>query len=349
LIGTVFHWDFYPYQGENRRLAEFPDFKTLPLAKLPAAFDAYCNDHFGFRNTFLRRYNRLSKKILHTSRVMHGADGWMFLRSTIHDYMGFRKYTEPSVKALSDTLISRKAQAEKAGITCLAVIAPDKIKVYPDKLENLNPPPDTIRRMDQLEAALPTSFKTNLLYLCDALKAARTEREVYYANDTHWTDYGAYIGYLEIIRRLRTWHPGLKELPLDAFDIVKTSHIGDLSILSSEDNSIPAEIIEVKNSMGISATNYPVGLAQNWHAWRNAKPPQLFTNPAGQGRLLVFHDSFGGSLMKFLPSNFEQTAFFLMYSSPEALDALIKEFRPDCIIEIHVERRMELFLTRIND
>ncbi|MFA6173007.1 MAG: hypothetical protein WC701_04920 [Kiritimatiellales bacterium] len=346
-VGTVFHWDFYPYQGENRKLAEFPDFKTLSLAELPEAFDAYCNDHFGFRNTFLRRYTRLSKQLLKSGKkdVVLGSDNWMFLDTTLKDYMGFRKWPETTVKKLSDTLLSRKEQLALKGIPYLLVIAPDKIKIYPDKKPELNPATNTIRRIDQLKSALPESFKTNLLYLCDALKAARAEKETYYANDTHWTDYGAYIGYRETIRRMQTWRPDLKALPLDSLNITAISHEGDLVAMNGSGKPIPAECLNLNESQKISVTDYPVGPAQNWHIWpKNVAPPQLFTNPAGRGRLLIFHDSFGEPLMRFIPSNFEQTAFFWIYSSPEALDALIAEFHPDFVVEIHVERRIDLFL-----
>lgn len=347
LLGTFFHWDFYPYQGENRKLAELPDCRRLSLAELPAACDAYCNDHFGFRNTFLRHYTRLTKKYLKGGKkeMALGRDGWMFLDKTIRDYMGLYKLPEPAAKELAGALVARKDLLARNGIPYLLVIAPDKIKIYPDKKPELQLNTNAITRMDQLRAGLPDSFQTNLLYLRDALKAARTEKQVYYVNDTHWTDYGAYVGYREIIRELQAWRPDLTPVSLEDFNTVVTNYSGDLVTMNGGGKAFPVERLIRKPHPEISVTDYPVGPAKSWHSWpANVNPPQLFTNPQGRGRVLVFHDSFGEPLKDLLPLNFGQTAFFWIYSSPEALDDLIAGFHPDLVIEIHIERRIDLFL-----
>lgn len=346
LIGTFFHWDFYPYQGENRRLAELPNVKTLPASDLPQAVDAYVNDHFGFRNTFIRRYTRLKKKIFHTSpnEVVCGADDWMFMDITIKDYMGFRPFEDSTVQTLCDILKSRKEQTALAGIPYLLAIAPDKIKVYADKKPNLDPQEDTICRLKQLQSALPRSYDANLLYLLPALTKEKEKSTVYWCNDTHWNDYGAYTGYREIIKKMQQWDPSLKPLSLNNFTQTTTHHTGDLIALNGGGKDTSATEM-TWNGAPIAVCDYPVGPEQTWHTWpKNVPPPQLYSSTQGHGRLLVLHDSFGVGLMKFLPHNFEQTAFFWIYSSPEALDALIRDFRPDLILEVHVERRMHLFL-----
>ena len=57
-LATIFSWDYYDVQ-DFRGLAEKPDIKSVGLCGFPAQFESYLNDHFGFRNTLVRRYNKM--------------------------------------------------------------------------------------------------------------------------------------------------------------------------------------------------------------------------------------------------------------------------------------------------
>ena len=54
-LGSVFDWDLYPPQNENRNLAEFPNLEKTTVETLPEEMEQYYNDHFGFRNTLIRQ------------------------------------------------------------------------------------------------------------------------------------------------------------------------------------------------------------------------------------------------------------------------------------------------------
>ncbi|MFZ0133945.1 MAG: hypothetical protein WAK95_15510 [Desulfobacterales bacterium] len=69
--------------NEKRLLAEPPElrFEWEAASEFPNKYEAYYNDHFGFRQWLIQRYNRYMKKIFGgryiNPKVLSGDDGWM--------------------------------------------------------------------------------------------------------------------------------------------------------------------------------------------------------------------------------------------------------------------------------
>lgn len=102
-----------------------------------------------------------------------------------------------------------------------------------------------------------------------------------------------------------------------------------------------------KNIAQITIEDYPLDPAdepKSWHSWPKNALPSLRINPEQTGRILVFGDSFGYHLLTYLPQHFNQTAFFQMYASKDNMTALIEDFQPDVILEIHLERMLDTFI-----
>src|SRR5262249_19364446 len=79
--------------SENRLLAERPAWPSdcETLAAFPARFEAYFNDHFGFRDTLIRWHNYAMVRWLGTSpspQVVVGRQGWLYFAGehSIDDY-----------------------------------------------------------------------------------------------------------------------------------------------------------------------------------------------------------------------------------------------------------------------
>ena len=53
-----------------------------------------------------------------------------------------------------------------------------------------------------------------LLDLRDALTRAKARHPVYYSTDSHWNDYGAYTGYVEIMRRISKYYPDARPIEI---------------------------------------------------------------------------------------------------------------------------------------
>ena len=68
--------------GENRKLATCPSFKTDSIETIPAKFETFYNDPFGFRKELIKSHNWIRYKLLKgssTGNVLTGKDNWLFL------------------------------------------------------------------------------------------------------------------------------------------------------------------------------------------------------------------------------------------------------------------------------
>jgi hypothetical protein len=343
LIGTVFGWDFCELQ-ENRKLAEFPAFKSMPLDDWPSALEDYFNDNFGFRNTFIRRHNKLMRKLEKSKEVEFGKDGWLFLnfRSVMWDYLGRKQPDTGQLDRLATRLGSRIQWLKQLDIPYFLVIPPNKITVYPEYL------PDPLPRMKgktNRECFLEYfdgRFDDNLLNFAPILIAEKTNQVVYFKTDTHWNAQGAYISYSHLIDRINPLLPGLPDkIRYEDLNKEEVDHTGDLAIIAGLPDKYPMRSIATSNPEAANWTTTELTQAvflKKEHMPLINKPPYTIHNPDGKYNALVFHDSFGGSWINLLPHHFKNTTFIFRYSTSELLQAAVENCKPDIVIEEVLER-----------
>lgn len=343
LLGSHFKWDFYEMQNENRRLAEFPNFDEIALEDWPSAFEPYFNDHFGFRNTFIRKHNRLMKKAGKSTRVINGSDGWLYYNTSdiIKDFIGYRKQIAIDPEIQCERLISRRDWLKSKGVEYLLVIVPNKLTIYSEYLpEHILEIKAETHRQALLEA-LGGRFDRNHIDLTPTLLESKEDEVVYLRTDTHWNPKGAYIGYSSMVDKISTLLPDFTEkLALSELTSTHRDYTGDLATMSGDPGKHPlvVEFIEysgtnewsrsiLTNAAFITEENMPL----------TDEPPYTIHNPNGKYNAVVFHDSFMGS-MSYLPHLFKNTTFIWRYSSEERLQLAIEHCQPDIIIEEVVER-----------
>jgi alginate O-acetyltransferase complex protein AlgJ len=141
LIMTDFSTQTVWSSTEKRRLAELPTLELKPgsLATLPSRFEAYFNDHFGYRNLFIRRYNRIMKKYFAKSPVpdvLIGKNNWLFFTESnlIDDFVGADPFTQAELETWRSNLEHKRDWLAKHGIRYLFVVAPNKQTIYPEYL-----------------------------------------------------------------------------------------------------------------------------------------------------------------------------------------------------------------------
>jgi alginate O-acetyltransferase complex protein AlgJ len=349
LLGGFWNFDFYPHEGENRTLAQFPDLGQMPLDQLPDALSDYTNDHFGFRNTFIHGYNNFYADVLgmKKGRVSKGLDDWLFFDENIKDFMGFRRFSDEQLTQITNSITKRDQWTKAQEIPFIMAIPPDKINVHGEMLPDVVPSADALTRWKQVKNNLPPLEELNIIDLKDHLVKAKTELgPLYYRNDTHWNFEGSYAAYRVILSSLKQWFPDLEPVSLDQFDYLPSENVGDLPPLMGKSNDYVQMYHKLtpKNFDLITTEVYPFSEARPWHTWPKNALPSLRTNPEQTGRILVFGDSFGYHLLTYLPQHFNQTAFFQMYASKANMTALIEEFQPDVILEIHLERMIDKFI-----
>ena len=153
------------------------------------------------------------------SNAIIGKEGWLFQisESVIQDYQNDNPFTEKQLAELQQNLDEIAAIYQKQGTALVVVVAPNKSSIYPDympaELQLMRPQ----SRFDQVVQYFQQHGQTQILDLRRELIANRTEHQVYYKTDSHWTEYGAYIAYREILNTLHTAHPELIPRELSDF------------------------------------------------------------------------------------------------------------------------------------
>lgn len=184
-------------ENENRVLEPAPEFtvENVKDGSFMSNTETYVSDHFIFRDYFMtvRTLYELATGRNRINNIYMCKDGYY-----IEEYDGLQN---------SDRIISAvKRLMERTTQTRVrAVLAPTAVTVYADKL------PATAKNADQESDRLTVENATKAyadslsegdfawVDIADALKNAGDE-QLFYKLDHHWTTYGAYVAYCEIIK-----------------------------------------------------------------------------------------------------------------------------------------------------
>ncbi len=152
-------------------------------------------------------------------KVIVGDDGWLVYTAEgdLDVYQKSESFQTENLAQFQQNLDALASNYAERGITLLVVVVPSKNTIYPERI------PEQIRqigsesKLDQVISYLKTNGNTQIIDLRPALSAARSEREMYYATDTHWNDYGAYLTYSILLDQLDEKYPNLSPRPLSDF------------------------------------------------------------------------------------------------------------------------------------
>jgi alginate O-acetyltransferase complex protein AlgJ len=301
------------------------------LAKLPRKVDAWYEDHFGLRDVFLRWHNAFKWFALHTSptpKLVLGEGGWVFTSEAmaLDDYRGAVPLSPGALEAWRRLLEQRRAWFAARGIEYMFVVAPYKTHVYPELLgprfEPLGP-----SRTDQLAAHLERTSDFRIVDLRAAVVAARAQDKpddpTFYPFGTHWTDRGAYAGYVELVNAIGKRLPGIAPLPPDAFEARPVDSEGDSwAGRLYLDGLLPQPNIEwsVREPKARFTGNF------------REDPVFVSEREGGGPRALVFHDSFTLPLRPWLAEHFSRLYCDWTHTPiPERIEAE----KPDLVIQIY--------------
>ncbi|RJP80133.1 MAG: tetratricopeptide repeat protein [Desulfobacteraceae bacterium] len=326
-------------KSEKRKLATLPQFSLSKqsLKELPAKLEAYLNDHFGYRDTHLFFNSYIKVKMLGISpveKVVIGKENWLYLNDwrSIEDYMGLQTPQEVQLKAWKLLFEKRKKWLEKQGIAYLFVIVPDKQTIYPEYLPDYITKTGNQTRLDCLLEYLDGKFDENILDLRPAFLKAKHLDLLYYITDTHWNQLGAYLGYKEILERIRSHfpnNPGLVDLPIQ----------------KSYKNATGLDLANMINMEKFYKDFSPVIALPEACAKliKNEGLPQLFLlegkMPFSRGcdksdlRAVIFRDSFSESIILPLSEHFKEIVYIWHPYDQNAMNELTTQSKPDIVIE----------------
>lgn len=198
-----------PTVDENREKAKFPQFGNDVFAQ----FDAYFADRAPYRDVMIRLYKEveLKLKLLYEktfpvviNNVLLGRDDWLFYTgdNSIDYYRGINLPTEDELKAYVARAEKVNDYFKAQGKEFVIFVAPNKEQMYPEHMPRGISVVNEVRRMDVIYRYFKEHSNVTVLFPKAELLAAKSENEIYYQQDTHWNEFGGWIGAQALFKAL---------------------------------------------------------------------------------------------------------------------------------------------------
>ena len=326
---------------ENRKLAEWPEFRLADIEKLPGKLDTYYRDHLPFRNQLISAYAQGLKTVFDDSvvtTVLFGKNDWFFYKNIndgdpIASYRGEDMFTPQELRQIVLDLRHTRDNLAKQGIEFVLFIAPNKERVYPEFMPDRYGEPAQDYAAKQLVDFLRAHSDIRVVYAYDEImqvKAEFPDLPLYFSNDTHWNGLGSYVGARALMREL-----GI-DLPAVTRENVQESgpkRTGDLSILAHLDT-----VIDDTRDYIVDG-EYPAYTCQ---ADEDNMEYRGKGDPAGK-KLFFKSDSFTSPMFPYVLPWFSETQ---LYFNERYQEVQVDELQPDIFVQVCVERYVRKWLGR---
>ena len=278
----------------------------------------YVNEAFSLRQELITLWAHVEALFGESAEdgVILGSDGWLYYADELADYTGTEPMTERQVFAAARNLALISEYAEGQGADFVFTIAPNKSSLYP---EHMPAYPRSGERTDAERLAAELEAQdVNYVNLFELFAAE--DATLYFAHDSHWTSRGAALAADALNAAL-----GVESGFADGYEFESRAHTGDL--------------FEMLYPAGRDTETDDAPAALAFTQGEGVRPDSITidTEGAGEGRLLMFRDSFGELLYPFMAEGFAEARF----SRQAAYDlTLAEELSADCVVIEIVERNL---------
>ncbi|WP_310557117.1 alginate O-acetyltransferase AlgX-related protein [Flavobacterium sp.] len=296
-------------------------------------FDNYYKYNFAFRTMLSKQYIRLKSDLVKVSslpdKVVIGKKGWYFLGNSYNNVfsesLGVENYPKEEIDKISNTILEMNRFCDSLGVKFYYFPAPNSHSIYKEFLPvkpNTKP-----RRLDLLMDNLKD--KVEIIDVRQNLIAAKSKNRLYHKTDTHWNNFGAFIGTQELIKQIKTDFPDTQLLDMNNYDI-KTNTVNQMDL---------TKMITIKVTENVYDFAYKKGKEQPKSIIKmdtiDRIPVLVSKNKAKKLKGVMYRDSFAGSMIPFLNTIFGD----MTYLSTSKFDKqrIIAE-KPDFVVFEVVER-----------
>ena len=223
-------------EQENRILTKAPSLYVAgQINKIYGKdFEKWFNDRFWGRDFFIGLYSKVILSFnnkMNNKKVFQGKDGWLFYKEggSIENFQNAILFRDEELKNIATQLRNIYEWCEKRNKKFYFIIAPDKNKIYGEYFPEMKKKrPDSQSRARQLVQYLEKYTDVKTLFLYDVLLNNKDKGLLYYRNDTHWNELGAYWGYQEIMNMVGRDFPDVSVFQANGYKEIK--HLrGDLT------------------------------------------------------------------------------------------------------------------------
>jgi alginate O-acetyltransferase complex protein AlgJ len=327
---------------ENRKLGEKPVFDINTLDNYTEKYNTYYSDHFSTRTHLINFLNENEFNIFGVSSkpgiVRVGSNGWFYATKSKMNYENAYVLDDSKMNIIREELIKRNDWCDERGIKYYTVITPNKMNVYPEFLPRTVFKKGDLSRYDQL-LSLNSDPKINIIGTKETLlKHKKDKYKIFQKTDDHWTDYGAFLGYEVIMKRIEKDFPVLKPQQLDEFDISIVEKKGGLAEMISLAEEFPEQMVKLKRKAESVVVN---GVKKGYKS--DGGVPQyeveiVKSNANGKPmKCLIIRDSFTLAMMKHFNEHFQSTIYIHDEWRGRIRKDIIEIEKPDIVIVILLE------------
>lgn len=227
LAGSFLDTEKTKSELESRNLHTIPKNPLLQRRE----FESYISDHFPFREKLLATYFSLNLKLPSTqAKNIVGEDNWIFAIKNpegsnlpvLKSYQNYNLLTVNEINQIIKNLKKFKKWCDDNNIKLYLLFPPDKNRVYARFMPKFILRKQNKSPVEQLKMQIPTEF--NVIPLEKELieLSLKSNDLLYYKEESHWSETGAFFAYQELMKKITQDFPFLKPLSTDDFYITKT-------------------------------------------------------------------------------------------------------------------------------
>ncbi len=279
--------------GASEPEATLPKLRADDGSLNPAVLEeteAYVAQGFALRPVLRTLWAQLNGAAFRTSvdeRVILGEDGWLYGAVTAADYTGVTMEDEAMTYAVRNLYLMQE-YAQNEGARLVFTIAPNKNSVYPEYM-----PGDYAAGTVSNALLLGEKLAEQNVGYVDLFTVFRQEEAtLYYKTDSRWTARGAALAADSILQQMQ-----ISSGYFDGAFAAKTQQVGDLYEMLYPTGTGVESVDSYEGGFTYTVTEQD-GDAAVTTVQGNAR-----------GRLVCWHDKFGGSLQPYLAEVYESAKF----------------------------------------
>lgn len=270
-----------------------------------------------------------------------------FLGTMVEDFEGGNLYSKNEISGMTNRIKSRIDQLHQynSDAEIIYMIVPSVLTTYPELAPDFLTKGTGQTRLDQVTEGIKKSGATVIDLRSTFNIHKNDEMPLYYKLDSHWADYGAYLGYKELFEHISKKFPEAAPRNIDEFKWTADHYISADACLYLD---IPQE--KVKEYAYYREFNFEA--PENILSVPRYRGMQLIyndltteekifkTNRSELPSCVVYRDSYCAGIYDILPERMDTTHYIGMWNYTWQKDLMQRE-KPDYVIYLIAEWNMD--------